>query len=84
MPNDAVIQVRLNAKTKSRVMKLFKRFGLSTSDGVRLLIHHALLEQEMPRLPNAESLRAIEEARSGKGEAISMGGLREMWDEGNL
>lgn len=59
MSNDAVIQVRMDAKTKSKAVKLFKRYGLSTSDGVRLLITQALRAKELPHIPNTTTRRAL-------------------------
>lgn len=78
MPNDAVIQVRVDAKTKKRAEKLFKRHGLTTSDGVRILLNQALEEKTMPHVPNAETQKAIEEARAGGGEVVSLSELRKL------
>lgn len=47
MANDAMIQVRIDTKTKTKAAKFFKRFGLSTSDGVRLLIAQALRAKDL-------------------------------------
>ncbi|MDR1612204.1 MAG: type II toxin-antitoxin system RelB/DinJ family antitoxin [Planctomycetota bacterium] len=77
MPNDALLQVRLDAKTKTRAEKFFKRFGLSASDGVRLLINQAMTEKTLPRIPNAETRKAIEECRAGRGEIVPMSELKE-------
>jgi len=59
MSNDAVIQIRMDAKTKNKAVKFFKRYGLSTSDGVRLLIVQALRAKELPHVPNAATRRAL-------------------------
>lgn len=59
MPNDALLQVRIDPKTKDKASKFFKRFGLSTSDGVRLLITQALRAKELPHVPNAETRKAL-------------------------
>ena len=48
MPNDALLQVRIDSKIKDKAAKFFKRYGLSTSDGVRLLITQALRAKELP------------------------------------
>ncbi len=84
----AVIQVRIDTKTKDKAEKFFKRHGLSTSDGVRRLIDSALndenpwLAHEMSsHLPNAESVKAIEEALIDDGEEITLADLRRQWDE---
>ncbi len=67
----AVIQVRLDAKTRDRVADFFRRRGLTTNAGMRLLIDHALAGNDMPRIPNAETQKAIDEARAGGGTAVS-------------
>ncbi|MCC8165303.1 MAG: type II toxin-antitoxin system RelB/DinJ family antitoxin [Planctomycetes bacterium] len=59
MANDALLHVRIDTKTKNRAAKFFKRYGLSTSDGVRLLIAQALRAQELPHVPNAETRKAL-------------------------
>ncbi len=83
----AEIRVRLNAKTKSRAEKFFKRYGITTSDGVRMFINNALKEKMLPfdpgtpHIPNAESLKAIEESLAGGGEIVTLTDLRKQWDE---
>ncbi len=57
--NNAEIRVRLNAKTKGKAAKLFRRYGLSTGDGVRLLIDQAIRAKEIPHIPNAETQKAL-------------------------
>lgn len=59
MANDALLHVRIDTKTKDRAAKFFKRYGLSTSDGVRLLISQALRAKELPHVPNAETRKAL-------------------------
>ncbi len=84
----AMIQVRIDSKTKDRAARFFKRHGLSTSDGVRLLIDRALkdkdpwLAHEMSsHIPNAETHKAIEEGLAEKSEPVTLEELRKMWDE---
>ncbi len=84
----AVIQVRVDAKTKDKAARFFKRYGLSTSDGMRRLIDSAIAGKDpwlahkmSSHLPNAESLVAIEEALSGDGGEITLADLRKQWDE---
>lgn len=74
--NDAEIRVRIDAKTKTKIEKVFKRYGMTTSDGVRLLIKHAAEEKEIPRIPNAETRKALKDALEGKVERISLQNLR--------
>jgi addiction module RelB/DinJ family antitoxin len=56
MPNNATIQVRVDAKAKARAEKIFKRCGMTTSDAVRIFINQAVEEKGMPfrpRVPDA-------------------------------
>lgn len=61
MTNDALLHVRIDSKTKKKIEKFAKRFGLSTSDGVRLLINQGLKTGEIPLVPNAETQKAIDD-----------------------
>ena len=86
--NNAEIRVRLSAKTKSRAEKFFKRHGLSTSDGVRRLIDSAIADEDpwlahrmSSHLPNSESMKAIEEALAGEGEAMTPEEFRKFLEE---
>ncbi len=80
----AVIQVRLDAKTKDKAEKFFKRHGLSTSDGVRRLIDSAITDKDpwlahkmSSHIPNAETQRALMEDVM----PLPEGGLAELWNE---
>ncbi len=88
LENTAEIRVRLTAKTKSRAEKLFKRYGLSTGDGVRRLIDRAIkgedpwLAHEMSsHIPNAETARAIEEGLAEKSEPMTRKEFRKFLEE---
>ncbi len=76
MANDSLLQVRIDTRTKARAAKLFKRMGLSTSDGVRLLLHQALEAKSIPSIPNAETRKALEDARAGDGEHVRRADLK--------
>lgn len=76
MANTAVLQIPIDSQTKDKVEKFFKRFGLSASDGVRMLIDQTLETDELPFIPNAETREAIEESRAGRGEIVPMSDLR--------
>jgi addiction module antitoxin, RelB/DinJ family len=83
----AVIQVRVDAKTKSRAEKLFKRFGMSTNDGIRIFLDAVIKEKALPfdpgasHIPNAKTVKAIEEGLAEKLEPVTLAGLRKIWDE---
>ncbi len=72
----AMIHVRIDAKTKEKAEKLFKRHGLSTSDGMRLLINQATAEDTLPHIPNAETQKAMEDVLAGRTECVSLADLK--------
>lgn len=78
MPNDAIIQVRLDAKAKAKATSLFKRLGLSTSDAIRLFIAQAIEENGFPFLPHIPN-RATREALADEVEPVSGGDLAKQW-----
>lgn len=87
MPNDAVLQVRLDAKMKSRAEKILRRLGMTPSDAVRMFLAQIVEEKGLPfrpHIPNAESREAIEEALAGGGETIPPGDLRSLWNDVGL
>ena len=71
------IRVRLNSGTKDKTEKFFQRYGMSISDGVRLLISQALHTGDIPHIPNEETCRALE------ADVMPMpaGGLAQLWRE---
>ncbi len=82
--NNAEIRVRLNAKTKDKAERFFKRHGLSTSDGVRRLIDSAITDEDpwlahkmSSHIPNAETQRAL----MADVMPLPEGGLAELWNE---
>ncbi len=80
-PRLATIQVRLDAKTKGKVAKFFKKRGVSTSGGVRILLDQAMEDDYLPHVPNAETIKAIEEGMAEKGEPVTREELWKMWEE---
>ncbi len=74
--NDAEIRVRLDTKTKGNAARLFKRYGLTTSDGVRLLLNRAIAEKELPSTPNAETQKAMNDVLSGRTERVSLDDIK--------
>ncbi len=73
----AVIQVRIDAKTKDKAVRLFKRHGLSTSDGVRMLITQAVRAKDLPHVPNATTRRAL----LAEVEPMADDELEKIWNE---
>jgi DNA-damage-inducible protein J len=68
MTTTAMVHVRIDEKTKARAAKALKAMGLSVSDAVRVMLTRVAAEKTLPfdvRAPNAETVAAMKEARSG-------------------
>jgi DNA-damage-inducible protein J len=68
MPANAVVRARIDEKTKKKATKVLKSMGLTPSSAFRLLMVRVAAEKNLPfelRVPNAETVEAIEEARRG-------------------
>ena len=64
----AEVRTRVEPKLKKESNKIFKRLGLSESEGVRLLLKGLVIYQGIPfqfKIPNEETIEAIEDARKG-------------------
>jgi len=73
MSRTTMLHVRLDEDLKAKAIEALSAIGLSASEAVRLLFHRIVAEQGFPlelKVPNAETLAAMEEAeeivRSGK------------------
>jgi DNA-damage-inducible protein J len=71
MAADAIVRARIDSATKQRAAAALAAMGLSTSDAIRLLMLRVADEQRLPfdiQVPNAESVRAMQELKQGKGK----------------
>lgn len=69
MTTDAVVRARIDGEVKAKAVKVLGEMGLSVSDAIRMLLVRVAAEKALPfeaRVPNAETIAAMEEARSGK------------------
>ena len=72
MPKEAYINARVDKQLKARAEKVLAQVGVSTTDAVTMLLHQIVLRQGLPfevRMPNPETISAMEELDAGKGEA---------------
>ena len=61
-----MLHVRLDDQLKERGNAVLAAMGLSAADAVRLLYHRLIADQAFPlelKVPNAETLAAMEESR---------------------
>jgi DNA-damage-inducible protein J len=68
MATTTMIHVRVDERVKARAAKALEAMGLSVSDAVRVLLTRVAAEKALPfevRVPNAETIAAIKEARRG-------------------
>lgn len=71
MPADAVVRARIDSETKARAAAALETMGLSISDAIRLLMLRVAEERRLPfevRVPNSETIKAMDELASGKGK----------------
>ena len=69
MAKTAMLNARIEPELKSDVEEIFEKLGLTTKQAVTLFFKHVKNHKGLPfdvRLPNAETKRAIEDARKGK------------------
>lgn len=74
MSTDSVVRARIDSDTKARATAALEAMGLSVSDAIRLLMLRVADEQRLPfavQVPNATTLKAMEELDSGKGKRFA-------------
>lgn len=67
---DTYVRARIDAATKTQAAKTLADMGLSVSDAIRLMLVQVVAERRLPfevKVPNRETLEAIEELEAGKG-----------------
>ena len=71
MPPDTVVRARIDERIKNEAAHVLDEMGLTVSDAIRLLMIRIAREKALPfevRIPNAETVAAMEEARRGEGK----------------
>ena len=70
MSTDDVVRARIDGKVKEQAARVLADMGLSVSDAIRMLLVRVAREKALPfdvRIPNEETIAAIEELRKGEG-----------------
>jgi DNA-damage-inducible protein J len=70
MASNTVVRARIDGHVKEEATSVLDKMGLSVSDAIRMLLIRVAREKALPfevRIPNAETVAAMEEARQGKG-----------------
>ena len=71
MQADTVVRARIDSDTKARAAEALKAMGLSVSDVIRMVLLRVAAEKRLPftvQVPNATTVRAMEELESGGGQ----------------
>ena len=71
MSADTVVRARIDSETKERATAALEAMGLSVSDAIRLLMLRIADEKRLPfavQVPNATTVKALEELEAGKGK----------------
>lgn len=80
--------IKIDPELKEQAQALFDSLGLSLSAAVNVFLRQAVREQAIPfrigePLPNADTLRAIEEARNGIGLSRGFSSVHELMEDLN-
>jgi DNA-damage-inducible protein J len=79
MAANALIQTRIDERTKQEAAAVLKAIGLTVSDAVRLMLTRVAHEKALPfepLVPNKQTLAAMKEARQSKLETVTLDELQ--------
>ena len=72
---DATVRARVDSDLKQEAEAIFKKLGLTTSQAIVMFLSMVKLQNGIPfdmKIPNKETLKAMQEAKEFKGEEISL------------
>ena len=75
MALDAVVRARVDKNLKEDVESILSEIGLNTSQAINIFLKRVKLENGIPfelKIPNKETLKAIEEAKNRVGESLTL------------
>lgn len=73
MPANAVVRARIDEHIKEEASIVLEAMGLTVSDAFRIMLTRVAKEKALPfepLVPNAETIKAMKEARRGKLKAF--------------
>ena len=82
MARTETIRARVEPELKSEAEAILKEVGLSSSESMRLFLYQIVRQRGLPfevKIPNAETMAAIEELEAGKG--VSVNSLEDLLDD---
>ena len=80
--------IKIDPELKEKSQALFESFGLTLSSAVNMFLRQAVREQAIPfrignPAPNAETLKAIQDARNGIGLSRGFSSVAELMEDLN-
>ena len=72
--------VYLDENVKEKAKEIYKRYGVSLSEAINMFLVQSVLERGLPfemKIPNDETINAMNEIREGKTDSISFEKLQE-------
>jgi DNA-damage-inducible protein J len=69
MATETTVRARIDGTVKDEAVAVLEAMGLTVSDAIRLMLMRVAADKALPfpvRVPNAETIAAMEEIRSGK------------------
>jgi len=81
MSND-VVRSRIDPVIKEKAKLILSQMGITLSDGIRLFLHQVIAENALPfsvKVPNKKTIEAMEAARRGETEAVTLDDLYKEW-----
>ena len=72
---DATVRARVDSDLKQEAEAIFKKLGLNTSQAIVMFLNMVKLQNGIPfdiKIPNKDTLKAMQEAKVFKGEEISL------------
>jgi len=86
MSQNQLVQARVSGEVKAQATAALADMGLTVSDAVRILLTRVAREKRMPLellTPNETTLAAMEDARTGKVETVTIDEIRAVIRAGN-
>ncbi len=81
MTLDTTVRARVNSELKADVEKIFKSLGINTSQAINMFLKRVKAENGIPfelKIPNEETLKAIEEAKNMEGDILTLDEFKKM------
>ena len=81
---DSVVRSRIDPVVKLEADRILREMGITLSDGIRLFLFQVIAENALPfkvKTPNKHTIAAMEAARKGKVEPVTLGALKKQLEK---